>query len=320
MSEDEYHLILPSNSSSIFYPENAPANFTTKLRYPLALEGDWEVALVDIQYPHNWNTIDNKQSLMILVQPHDDSYNSFFEYISDQSSNNSISPAAHQAFKYYVGRYEEKAELEKSFQLTITLPKAFYNGPSDVCKTLNSEIDRIFQSIQYSTENQSTVHNFLNEFNLKFDYNPIMKFARAIQKGFKEVYLVCLGRTTIPDVLGLIFHGHYQGCVQFYSLKEFRKFQGGIKQLASMYIYSDIVKYQTVGDTEAPLLGVLPLQGQHNKQNFWSFNPLHYIPVNKSNTNTIHIKICTDTGDEFPFQKSGQVVCRLHFRRKRLIF
>ena len=50
----EFQITLPSNTNLELYPENAANNYTTKLCYPLNLQGNWEVALVDIQYPLEW--------------------------------------------------------------------------------------------------------------------------------------------------------------------------------------------------------------------------------------------------------------------------
>ena len=56
-TENEFQLTLPSNASITFSPDNKPATYTTTPPTPISLEGEWEVALIDIQYPHNWMNI-----------------------------------------------------------------------------------------------------------------------------------------------------------------------------------------------------------------------------------------------------------------------
>jgi hypothetical protein len=56
-TENEFQLTLPSNASITFSPDNKPANYSTTLPSPISLEGEWEVALIDIQYLHNWLNI-----------------------------------------------------------------------------------------------------------------------------------------------------------------------------------------------------------------------------------------------------------------------
>ena len=53
----DFYLTLPSNSSIDYYKGNTLANFTTRLPNTVNLTGDWEVGLVEIQYPHNWYNV-----------------------------------------------------------------------------------------------------------------------------------------------------------------------------------------------------------------------------------------------------------------------
>ncbi len=55
---DNFYITLPSNSSMDSYPSNTVSHYTTKLPQRLNLEGDWEVALVEIQIPQTWNNVD----------------------------------------------------------------------------------------------------------------------------------------------------------------------------------------------------------------------------------------------------------------------
>ncbi|ELT89958.1 hypothetical protein CAPTEDRAFT_198373 [Capitella teleta] len=52
-----FYLVLPSNSSFDFYPDNTVANYTIRLPRDIELSGDWEVGLEEIQYSHNWFSI-----------------------------------------------------------------------------------------------------------------------------------------------------------------------------------------------------------------------------------------------------------------------
>ena len=63
----QFYLTLPSNSSMVYYPENTVANFETRLANPISLEGEWEVALYEIQYKRMWYTI-NYEDTQITYQ------------------------------------------------------------------------------------------------------------------------------------------------------------------------------------------------------------------------------------------------------------
>ena len=90
-----------------------------------------------------------------------------------------------------------------------------------------------------------------------------------------------------------------------------------VNTIPSIYIYSDIIKYQFVGDVKVPLLGVLPVQGVDGDQQYWGFNPPYYIPVAMSTLSSVNIHLADDKGDEIPFFGDGTVVARLLFLRVR---
>ena len=79
-------------------------------------------------------------------------------------------------------------------------------------------------------------------------------------------------------------------------------------------MYSDIVELSLVGDTQAPLLGFLPIQSKFGDQAYWSFNLPYYVRLREKHVTTIKIQLCDDTGEEFPIT-DGRVLCRLNIRR-----
>ena len=49
-----FYITLPSNSSLDDFPENTLTHYTTRLKTPLRLNGNYEVALAQILFPRNW--------------------------------------------------------------------------------------------------------------------------------------------------------------------------------------------------------------------------------------------------------------------------
>ena len=53
--EDDFWVVLPSNSNMSTHPDNQPNDYTVRLRRPFNLsQSDWEVAILNAQYPYNW--------------------------------------------------------------------------------------------------------------------------------------------------------------------------------------------------------------------------------------------------------------------------
>ena len=66
--ETEFYVTLPSNSSVQYFPDNKTTNFVTKLSRTLQLDGECEVGLAEIDYPHTWHNIrEAKNSVEIYV-------------------------------------------------------------------------------------------------------------------------------------------------------------------------------------------------------------------------------------------------------------
>ena len=62
--EKGFYVTLPSNASRDVFPDNTISNFRVKLykRIDLGESVNYEVALVGIQYPHRWNTLDDSSN------------------------------------------------------------------------------------------------------------------------------------------------------------------------------------------------------------------------------------------------------------------
>jgi hypothetical protein len=61
-----FYLTLPSNSSMSYYPNNTLTHFMTKLPSRINLEGDWEVGLTEMQYPHSWYNVKEEDTRQVV--------------------------------------------------------------------------------------------------------------------------------------------------------------------------------------------------------------------------------------------------------------
>ena len=66
--ESEFYVTLPSNSSMEYFPDNKTSNLVTKPSRTLQLDGECQVGLAEIDYPHNWYNIrEGKNSVEIYT-------------------------------------------------------------------------------------------------------------------------------------------------------------------------------------------------------------------------------------------------------------
>ena len=83
----------------------------------------------------------------------------------------------------------------------------------------------------------------------------------------------------------------------------------------TIYIYSDVVESQVVGDVRANLLRVVAPKERHGDVICENFVHVFYNDVRVKSFNTIEILLRGDTGRVIPFSR-GVVEVTLHFRKK----
>ena len=102
------------------------------------------------------------------------------------------------------------------------------------------------------------------------------------------------------------------------------EFAYDIVRIHSLMIYSDLVEYNIVGDTKAPLLRCFPLisklkagdlitTGQY--MNYQTFSNLQFRPLLKNSFHSIHIDLRDTSGEKIPFVYVGITCLVLMFRK-----
>ena len=95
------------------------------------------------------------------------------------------------------------------------------------------------------------------------------------------------------------------------------EFAYDLVRIPSLMIYSDIVEYNFVGDTKAPLLRCFPfiskLKGEVNLttgqyMNYQTFNNLQFRPLLKNSFHSIHIDLRDPSGEKNPLYLSVSLV------------
>lgn len=85
----------------------------------------------------------------------------------------------------------------------------------------------------------------------------------------------------------------------------------------NMFIYTDIIEDQYVGNTRAKLLETIAISGYPGQASTTVFNNPHYVDVCKNYIETIQISIKDSAGINIHFQKFAKLIIKLHFRPKK---
>lgn len=88
-----------------------------------------------------------------------------------------------------------------------------------------------------------------------------------------------------------------------------------VNKISSLYLYTDIIEHQFVGDSFSPLLRNITVPNSLRYGDNISHNYIqpHYMPVTRNNIDSIEIDLRSDTGEPIHFV-SGKVIVKLHFR------
>ncbi len=89
-----------------------------------------------------------------------------------------------------------------------------------------------------------------------------------------------------------------------------------IDQFHSMFLYTNIIDHHMVGDTRAPLLRIVNVEGESGETITKVYDSPHYVPLKQKLVDMIEMDIRDDTGRPIPFV-SGKVIVKLHFRKRR---
>ena len=277
------YVVLPSNSSMEYYPDNTLANYKVKLSKPLILEGEYEVAMVEIIYPHRRLSVEPQEAGMVI---HSSSVVRRVEVdlrdmVDDYTPGVGVKEDG--VMEYDMSSHHKKNKVSRH-----TLPAGMYEKPQELAIRLN----RVDKDVSFG------INPYSNKFKVKLAKGVVrVEFTRRMSQ--------LLGFTQNPKKYVL-------------TNSEEAKFMPHLEGNAhSLYIYSSIVDHQIVGDTAAPLLRVVcPDADKLGQTVSEKYIKPYYLPINTSYIDTIDIQIRTTTGHLFPFISGSPVVVSLHFRQR----
>lgn len=260
MAGGDFYVTLPSNASSTTYPDNRISNYRIKLAKALDLRGEWEMALIEIQYPRTWTSFLEADAVFT---------------VTDKPRSRS------RKIKMAVGYYPTMAKLIA--EVNYLLYKESITLGYDVV------INKVYLK--------------------KMDPEVSLTFKGRLAQMLGVIPGVAWGTPSESTM------GNQPDVTRHYAQYP-ADIHGGLNTL---YIYTDIIEYQAVGDSFVPLLRCVQISGENNDVVTVAFDKGHYVPVCRSHIDDIVIEIKSDQNLDIPFTY-GKVVCKLHFRPVKQLF
>jgi hypothetical protein len=284
---DDFTVILPSNSSMEYFPDNAITRFRTKLAQEINLEGNWVCALTNLIYVKSWYQIPQGAGMIKF------SCSDCLDFRHPDSDASAFSVAMRLPFGYYNTIHEIVAQLNKV--LHDTLSTSLFPVVTKENVTILSKMPESYvPSFTYDERKQKVSCALASGASIAFDeiLSHVLGIREKITGSGENPTKVVGGQYTADITAGI----------------------------TAMYVYCDILEPIRIGDTMAPLLRVVDTAGQTNEIISKEFRHPYYAPIRKKSFDNLEIFLCDGTGSPMKFE-SGRVILTLHFKRaKQKIF
>lgn len=287
MRGEEFHIILPSNSSMRYFPENKTTCFTTELPQRIDLSGRWEVALTEIQFPCSFlhirpgegtiKFIDINKSIDAFSREDVEVSPGVYSSVRDiiETMNDACKPVkAHVVWELKAGGKvvmrlsckERKCDMEHHVHFSDKL-----------CRMLG------FDSRCVSSNDLLPIY-----------YNPDIPPSSGI--AFPKFPFVLTGDDyIIADIPASLLRGIPD----------------------KLFVYCDICEPYITGDVQSPLLRIVAHDARNDypfaSTQIKHFSPAQYIALRRTSFRTIEIDIRDQLGKSIPFE-FGTLTVTLHFR------
>jgi hypothetical protein len=345
-----FYVTLLSDASRALYPQNSCARFTTRLRTPLDLRGDWEVALVDLSYPHNWYNVPKsllvftylieKEKPMVDVERYALTELVLLEESAPKNLANtnemnvrfdwSEEPLSEEQKILIMGEVGDLAvdmrkvwvapdmlsiydTLELRTFLPYTLPEGYIEGPEELMKYLPYAVRQL----------QSRLSRAREQLQLDCGYDAVLDrvYLRSTTGTKGRVAWIISDRRELFDMMGLapVAHNREAGTFYIYRIPSLGRQPPRIPKLDRLRLETELIEQQSVGEREERTLAYIPVRGSHGQQSYWAPPQALYLPLAKNTIDSIEIRLlCSDTDEPVPFvARAGKTCVRLHFRRRR---
>ena len=302
---NDFYVTLPSNGSKDRFPKNRGNSYKNQLAKEIKLDGDWEVALTEVHYPHSWNTLDTISQLDILVYRFDEEGD-----IKLEGATFAI-PVAYDPSRMHVFPVEHLpyGTTKSIDQIKIYFDTGNYSNPQRVIQIFQWYIERTLKSMK---PHAALPFKKL----LELEFNAI-KNKFVFIKDYKYIDLIWYHKDSLYSLLGL----EPVSATQKYKHVELKNafevpHSPKLDMATTIYIYTDIIDDENVGDALVPLLRAIDVIGDKGETVNELFQRVYYKHVNRNNIQSIEIQLNSSTGDPIKFG-AGNVICVLHFRRMR---
>ena len=298
MASNDFYIRLISDSSKDFFPQNVISEFTTKLAEEQTLNGQWEVALCNIFYHRTW----------VNIASEEDGKCALFLWQTQTGGKGEISYVKRLSMEAHLapGCYATPKALISAIYAQYKFLRKWNRGRGDTREFFSlSEVLDISHDVSTNKLSFAIKENSYSCHGVSLSFSPrlldLMGHVDHIEKNDETVRVMSVDVALDGDL------------PQRKTLERAINLSAGIYNL---FVYSSLVQNTSVGDTQAPLLRIVPVRGDVGEYLYETFDDRQYIPLQSHAFNIIDVLIGDRFGNRIKFNHgSAPVILVLHFRR-----
>ena len=353
-NQEDFWVTLPSNSNLETDPTNRCDDYVVRLRKPLLVgSGDddrtgWEAALLSIQYSPDFRNFETANIYVVLEHAAQARQSQAQAAVTEEVPAVGLLPFMYSAVAV------QQAVQARAAQLTTDSARTVSTAPIESDRAVDRYVKKLIELcdgnkmdgydkartvvgkativggyFQSSNELGTYVCKQLTELT-KPKYNSQWTFLAgnpnadsthpwnniSLEGGKAKLFVDDVKLATALGMSTVAATGQLEG---LHLMSKHATFHPKPDLIHSLYVYTNVTQYQAVGNIEAPLLGIVPVERVGSGvRSHWAFSPPCYLGVSKSYIDSIHVKIRTDRGERIHFGPGTNVVCCIRFRKKRI--
>lgn len=284
--KDQFYIVLPSNSSMKYFPDNTTTHFVTQLPHPIRLQGNWTIALTEIQIPMTFQHISNEgdEKLVILeTVPNSNPEDIGFVLLENQPHSNSVD-----------------VYLKKSNIISSTVHPGIYSNINTLLDELNN-LDCVKSHLEFVLGRGGYIN--IKRVCVKTTCQDSIHYLK-LSKKLSKILGFDLPRNIV-----------FASEETFTTSDRPANLSNGFPTM--LMVYTDICEPYVTGDVHTRLLRAVSLSSTdyaYGSTKIKSFSPGMYLPLLYHSFQTIEIDIRDQHGDPLPFD-CGTLAVTLHLKR-----
>lgn len=304
-THNSFFVCLPSNT---IHPSrnNKTSHYYVNMPSTLLLTGEWEVALVEVNVPISWYDLPEDPARNRTITMERNEFNKKTGIKKIKSMDDIITGKRYKIKRIPYGNFTKIESLLESINKTFkSIDRYEGNDYLRIAREpfLTIEVQNLKPILNVGRGDIVT---------LSFELASLLRLATA-----EDAVTTDLGTVSFPgESLNNIQDYKFLIATSQHS-KHFKSYYAdgvpSIKSTSNIFIYTNIVSNEIVGNQTVPLLRTIRCTGEFGNDIKEVFTTPYYKKIKKTEIHEIEIKICDTAGELVKFEY-GTVFLVLHFR------